>query len=392
MNEKFFLTRNLNNLNEEEKKVYYLRACEYFNLPPELNLLYLGWMESGDGTRNLVLAATKGATDIIRGRQGITTVDLKMENMFGCVNFTAVGQNGKGRIERAIGSCSVEGLRGRALEVAIMTAQTRATRRMTLQFLGGGLLDETEFEEKAIKNAPPLVEVAPQIPPIQPILQGVKNPITQISFPSETHVFPTAAQVEAQKALAAVKPEILVKEAKRRTRKKEEVSFEIPFKLDLPGFTPPSPGSKPSPVAAKLVEEARKIETTPIVFTRIDPLPGTVVQGSTTVQIIVPEIKTESPVPTLDATQIKSFRDRLFKYTNNIFPKAGMVPSIEGGGIAQKVRAFAQAKFTVPLTNLSAAQWESLFSDWDAVIKTHGAAALVQVIDDVAEGKTKPWN
>jgi hypothetical protein len=422
---KFFLTRNLNNLNEEERKAYYLQACEYFNLPPELNLLYLDWMESGDGTRNLVLAATKGATDIIRGRQGITTVDLKMEPMFGCVNFTAVGQNGKGRIERAIGSCGVDGLRGRALEVAIMTAQTRATRRMTLQFLGGGLLDETEFEERAIKAAPALVEVAPQIPPLQPIAQAEKSPYTQITgdpakdFPLETRVFPTVAQIEAQKALAAVKSEVLIKESgesapqkaitdaiakavfspdppfevpKRRSRKKAEVSFEIPFKLELPGFMPSLSTAKPSIAAEKLVEEARKIESTPVVFTRIDPLPGTAVQGSSTniiAQTPVPELKPE-PVSILDATQIKGFRDRLFKYTNGVFPKAGMVPSVEGGGIAQKVRKYAQVRFNVPLTNLSAEQWESMFSYWNTIIQEQGPAFLVKIIDDVAEGKTQP--
>ena len=166
---------------------------------------------------------------------------------------------------------------------------------------------------------------------------------------------------------------------KRRTRKKEEVSFEIPFKLDLPGTAEPSSAIFP------IVREA--------MFTRLDPTPGTAVQGSTvTIQTIVPEFKTEpsvSPTAALDATQIKGFRDRLFKYTNNIFPKAGMVPSVEGGGIAQKVRAFAQAKFKVPLTNLSVAQWESLFSHWDGMIKEHGATALVKVIDDVAEGRVK---
>lgn len=402
MPEKFVPTKNLNNFTEDEKQRYYLAACAHFNLPPDLNLLYFDWVDNGEGGRNLVLATTKGATDIIRGRYGVTTIDLHMEERFGCVNFIATGQDAKGRIERAVGSCSLDGLRGRAVEIAIMTAQTRATKRMTLQFVGGGLLDETEVQEPGpAKATPPAVkEVAPQIPPV-PVYVQAADPMVTITgdpakdFPPEARALPTKAQLEAQKALETVKPEVLARESgelkatalpgievapnlnvleptfeapKRRTRKKAEVSFDIPFKI---GESAPTSAVVPVPA-----------------LVRLDPKPEPAPQPSA---VRVEGLKPEPPAGVPDAIQMKGFRDRLFKYTNEILPKAGMVPSIEGGGIAQKVRAFAQAKFMKPLTELTVVEWESLLGYWEGMVREHGPQALVKVIDDVAEGKTQPW-
>lgn len=401
MSEKFVPTKNLNNFSEEDKQRYYLAACAHFNLPPDLNLLYFDWVDNGEGGRNLVLATTKGATDIVRDRLGITIIDLKMEEGFGCVNFIAIGQNAKGRVERAVGSCSLDGLKGRAVEIAVMTAQTRALKRMTLQFIGGGLLDETETGAPTpTKPAPELKEVAPMIPPV------VK--------PAETG--PTPVQLAAQKALETVQPQVLAQAAgdspaqnpskegvsspkiselpapasitepafespRRRSRKAAEVSFNIPFKL----------AETPAPVPALPVAP---------VLTRLDPPKQPVSPETpapkTVLDVVVDEaVKTAAkelmpPAGVPDLMQMKGFRDRLFKYTNDIFPKAGMVPSIEGGGVAQKTRKFAQAKFGVSEMNqLTAVQWESLFEYWDGMIKEHGAKALVKVIDDVAEGRMK---
>ena len=415
---KFLATETLDNLTDEQLQTHYLQACEYFKIPPEANVLTYAWLE-GEMGRHRVLYAKKGATDIFRERLAIDTVELTKDDGPGYVSFTAVGKNQKGRIERAVGAVGTDGLRGQALAAAVMTAQTRALRRMTLQFVGGGLLDETEVQEPStgVKASTPsaLKEIAPMIPPVA---APAKDPVMTITgdpdkdFPRDARLIPTAAQLAAQKALTTVKPEALAEASgekaaaihvfeqaqkdltpeaiaditkpefespRRRSRKKTEVSFEIPFKIDLPGAVPATV-SVVAPTSAPLVH--------------LDPLPGTAVQGATTtviVQTLAPEVKPEPPAPTLDATQVKGFRDRLFKYTNDIFPKAGMVPSVEGGGIAQKVRSFAQAKFKVPLTNLTAEQWETLFSYWDGVITQYGAKDLVRIIDDVAEGKAEPW-
>ena len=59
----------------------------------------------------------------------------------------AYGQDKTGRIDAALGSVSIVGLRGEALSNAKMKAETKAKRRATLSICGlGFVLDETEIE------------------------------------------------------------------------------------------------------------------------------------------------------------------------------------------------------------------------------------------------------
>ena len=65
--------------------------------------------------------------------------------MGGSVVFnTATGTNKAGRQEVAVGSKSIVGLSGKQLDDAVMTASTRALRRLTMQFTTLGILDGSE--------------------------------------------------------------------------------------------------------------------------------------------------------------------------------------------------------------------------------------------------------
>src|SRR6266576_4961637 len=136
---------DLEHLTEAQREEYYLSACEYFHVPPELNLLAFIWLDSNDGKRNLVLYAKKGATDIMREYHGISTTKVTKDSGPGYVAWIVEGKNPQGRTEMAIGSASIDGLKGQALSNAVMIAHTRGMRRLTLQFVGGGLLDESEL-------------------------------------------------------------------------------------------------------------------------------------------------------------------------------------------------------------------------------------------------------
>lgn len=60
--------------------------------------------------------------------------------------MTARATDPAGRSDEAIGAVSVAGLRGDALANAIMKAETKAKRRVTLSIVGLGWLDESEIE------------------------------------------------------------------------------------------------------------------------------------------------------------------------------------------------------------------------------------------------------
>lgn len=163
----FIATGKLDMLSEEEKKQHYLNVCQSLGLDPKAGLLRYEMMDDGTGTglKHLVLYATKGATDRLRDIHGIDVIEMTDKIAGGAITFIAKGRNKAGRIDIAVGSATLEGLRGKAIGYAFMASQTRASRRLTLQMAGAGLLDESEINDGqngtvAIENAPqPLSEI-----------------------------------------------------------------------------------------------------------------------------------------------------------------------------------------------------------------------------------------
>src|ERR1700677_174539 len=173
---------DLESLTQEQRAEYVLAACEHLSVPAELGLVGLRLMDSGgDGKRNLVLYVEKGATDIIRGNLGIDVESMTEVNGTGYVGWKTVGRDKTGRHEIAVGTVSIDGLKGLAVANAVMAAQTKSGRRMTLQFAGGGFLDITELGEKTtdiVNSAPSLAQRAAQ-PSTKPNVDAGKD-ITEV--------------------------------------------------------------------------------------------------------------------------------------------------------------------------------------------------------------------
>lgn len=142
----FIATKNLDSLTEEQRMQHYINVCEYLGLDPKAGLLRYEMMDdgSGTGTKHLVLYATKGATDRLRDIHGISVLEMTEKVHGGAVTYTAKGQNKAGRTDIAVGAATLEGVHGKKIGDAFMAAQTRASRRLTLQMAGTGLLDESE--------------------------------------------------------------------------------------------------------------------------------------------------------------------------------------------------------------------------------------------------------
>lgn len=145
MDSPFIPLYDLFSLTEAQRAEYIQALNEHMRLDPRLNLIRLTKMASDSGDR-LVPYIGKGGTDILRETWGIDVTDMIQHDGPGYVSFTAVGKNPKGRIDRAVGAAATEGLRGAKLADAIATAQTKASRRLTLQFVGAGVLDESEVQ------------------------------------------------------------------------------------------------------------------------------------------------------------------------------------------------------------------------------------------------------
>ena len=141
----FTIIHNLEKLTDEERTAYLAKVSGFMGLPPEMNALDMLWIPDEEtGLKKYVPYARKGTTDILREIHGIKVLSMEQHDGPGYVSFKATGVNPDGRQEVAIGAHGTEGLRGEKLAAAVMTAETRAGRRLTLKFVGAGILDESE--------------------------------------------------------------------------------------------------------------------------------------------------------------------------------------------------------------------------------------------------------
>lgn len=141
--EKALILGDLAKLDADQKIEYYNNVCKSLGLNPltkPFDFISLN--------NKLQLYAKKDATDQLRRIYQVSVTDLKHTHNepLGLYVVTAVGQNGQGRLDAATGAVSVKGMAGEALANAIMKAESKAKRRLTLSLVGLGMLDETEIE------------------------------------------------------------------------------------------------------------------------------------------------------------------------------------------------------------------------------------------------------
>jgi hypothetical protein len=93
----------------------------------------------------MVLYARRDATDQLRSIKGISIVITSRETISDVYIVTAQASEG-GRTDESTGAVSIKGLAGDALANAMMKAESKAKRRVTLSIVGLGLSDESEVE------------------------------------------------------------------------------------------------------------------------------------------------------------------------------------------------------------------------------------------------------
>jgi hypothetical protein len=135
------LKGDLSGLRPDEQIIYYKATCERLGLDPlskPFELLKLNGKQ--------ILYATKACTDQLRVKHGVSVTDLVPQAVGDIYIVTAKGQNAQGRTDAATGAVTIAGLKGDALANAMMKAETKAKRRLTLSLCGLGMIDESEIE------------------------------------------------------------------------------------------------------------------------------------------------------------------------------------------------------------------------------------------------------
>ena len=139
--EKVILNGDLKELKPAERLSYYNRVCESLGLNP-LTQPFAYLSLSG----KMVLYARKDAAEQLRSVRGISLEILSRETIEGVYVVTAKATTKEGRIDASTGAVAIESLKGEARANAMMKAETKAKRRVTLSICGLGLMDETEVE------------------------------------------------------------------------------------------------------------------------------------------------------------------------------------------------------------------------------------------------------
>lgn len=139
--ENALLKGDLSKLSAKERKNYYREVCTSVGLNP-LTKPFEYIRLNG----KLTLYAKRDAAEQLRKINGVSIIDMRSQQQNGLYMVRVKAQDGEGRTDMATGAVNMKGLRGDKLANAIMKAETKAKRRVTLSICGLGWLDETELE------------------------------------------------------------------------------------------------------------------------------------------------------------------------------------------------------------------------------------------------------
>jgi len=150
------LDGDLSKLTASQKTSYYRAVCESVGLNPLTQPFAYIPLNGG-----LKLYALKGATDQLRQVHKIAIVIAAREVIEDTYVVTARASMPDGRTDESIGAVPIANLKGESRANAMMKAETKAKRRVTLSICGLGMLDESEVESipmGALAPAPVLPE------------------------------------------------------------------------------------------------------------------------------------------------------------------------------------------------------------------------------------------
>ena len=139
--ERIVIGGDLAALNAAQRAEYYGAVCRSLGLNPLTKPFeYLNL------NGKLRLYALRDCADQLRRLHGISIYIANRERMNDIYIVTARAKDRQGREDESTGAVTVGNLKGDALANALMKAETKAKRRVTLSIAGLGWLDETEVE------------------------------------------------------------------------------------------------------------------------------------------------------------------------------------------------------------------------------------------------------
>jgi hypothetical protein len=144
--EQALVSGDLSGLDPEQRVNYYLKVCSSLGLNA-----YTKPFDYIVLNGKLVLYARKDATDQLRKIHKVNILSVDHKQVGELLVVTVAASTPDGRRDSATGAVGTQSLKGDALANALMKAETKAKRRVTLSLCGLGMTDESEVD--SIPNA-----------------------------------------------------------------------------------------------------------------------------------------------------------------------------------------------------------------------------------------------
>jgi hypothetical protein len=148
---------DLTKLSASQRTAYYMRVCESLGLNPISRPF-----EFINLSGKLVFYARRDCTDQLRRVHTVSVRIVGRERIEDVYIVTSQATLPSGRTDESTGAVNLANLKGENLANALMKAETKAKRRVTLSICGLSVLDESELD--TIKDAKPFSDL-PKIGP-----------------------------------------------------------------------------------------------------------------------------------------------------------------------------------------------------------------------------------
>lgn len=139
--ERVVMQGDLSQLTAQQRVTYYRKVCESSGLNPYTRPFDYILLNG-----KLTLYAKKDATEQLRKLNGISIDKIESKFVEDLYIVKATATTKDGRKDESTGAVSIANLKGDAKANALMKAETKAKRRVTLSISGMGWTDETEIE------------------------------------------------------------------------------------------------------------------------------------------------------------------------------------------------------------------------------------------------------
>lgn len=190
--ESVLIQGDLSQLSQQERLSYYSRLCESLGLNP-LTQPFAYIRLNG----KLKLYALREATEQLRKIHHVSVRISSRELVADSIYVvTAQASLPDGRCDESIGAVSIDRLQGEALANAVMKAETKSKRRVTLSICGLAFLDETEVDSiPNVQHQP--TDSQPPENDSQP-WRAWKNPTDALEWARECLPHISVEQIKAQ--------------------------------------------------------------------------------------------------------------------------------------------------------------------------------------------------